>query len=283
MQNSNVSELLVVSPAPTFREDAKRAYGLFKKEFILQGSTSFTLINRLLVGPLISLATTGILYASFFRIHPSSTLGEMSGDNYLIFVAFGFLMHTYMNAGYYCFSSKILQEAGAGTLQLLWIAPYHRLVSLFSLASMEGVKCLVILFIAMFLAGMPHRPFLDAVGLQFLCFILFLPICLTIGIVRSMVMLLHSDLGDFMDHAYLVFVLTACPYIPGSLLPKIFRPLVKFNPAYHMAYVMRGAWKPNFSSDSHVLPLALLTILLMTVGILIWTKLRRAIVERCFI
>jgi len=255
---------------------------LFKKEFALQSRSGFSLLNRLLVGPLIGLLTTGILYNGFFDAHPSSSLGEISGENYLAFVAFGFLMHTFLNAGYYCFSSRIMSEAGTRTIALLRVAPYSRVVSLFSLASMEVVKCFVVLIIAMFVAGMPPGPLWRAVGRELACFAVLFPLALSFGLLRTMIIYLNEDIGDFLDHAYLFFVLSACPYIPKGLLPKYLAPLSDFNPAYHMAYVMRTAWRPNFSSTGHVLPAAVLMTILITAGYLTWRRVRLKVLEKCF-
>jgi hypothetical protein len=259
-----------------------RLHGLFKKEFALQSGSGFSLVNRLLIGPLVSLATTGILYASFFRQHPHSSLGEMSGENYLSFVAFGFLMHTYLNAGYYCFSSRVLHEAYHSTLQLLWIAPYSRLASFFSLAGMEAVRCAAVLGLSMVIAGMPQAPLWQAVTGQLGAFVLFFPLCLCLGAFRVMVTLLNTDLSDLLDHAYLFFVLTACPYIPRELLPKILQPLSTINPAYHMGYVLRSLWNPSFHSPSHWLWTVALSAMGLGVGLMIWKRYRPWILERCF-
>lgn len=261
----------------------ERFYGLFKKEFALQSGSSLGLVNRLILGPLVSLGTTGILYNSFFSLNPHSSLGELSGANYLTFVAFGFLLHAYLNAGYYCFSSKIVAEAASGTLQVLWIAPYNRLVSLFSLASMEGVRCFGILLLSMWIAGMPERPLVEAVSLQFLCFLVFLPICLTIGMIRAMLVTLSPDAADFLDHGYLVLVLTACPYIPNAQLPKFLQVFSQINPAYYMGQVMRGAWKETFFSAANLLPLAGLTALILLTAYAMWNRNRAQILERSFV
>ncbi len=258
-------------------------YGLFKKEFALQSSSSLSLVNKLIIGPLVSLGTTGILYGSFFRTHPGSTLGGMSADNYVIFVAIGFLMHTYLNAGYYCFSTKILNEVSSGTLQILWIAPYHRVKALLSMASMEGLRCFVVLLLSLLIAGLPHRPFLDALSLQLLCYFVFVPICLTIGAIRAMVMLLNNDLAEILDHGYLIFVLTACPYIPGTLLPKILQPFTQINPGYHFGYVMRSTWERGFHAPIHLWAAGLLGGSVLAFAYLLWGKYRKQIVERCFL
>lgn len=262
--------------------EAKLLHVLFKKEFSLQSRSGLTLINRLLVGPMIGLLTTGILYNSFFSVHPDSSLGDISGSNYLPFVAFGFLMHTFLNAGYYCFSSRIISEAGTRTLALLRIAPYSRVVSLFSLASMDAVKAFVVLIIAMFVAGMPPGSLVRAVGREMICFVVFFPLCLSIGLLRTMITYLHADVAEFLDHLYMIFVLSACPYIPKSLLPKYIAWFCEFNPAYHMAYVMRKAWKPDLSHAGHLIPTMLLMSLLIVAGYVTWRRVRVKLLEKCF-
>lgn len=283
MTPESVIENSWVLSQPRMRAKFRLFHSLFKKEVALQAGSGFALVNRLFFGPLIGLATTGILYSSFFTRHPNSSLGDLSGENYLIFVGFGFLMHTYLNAGYYCFAYKLLAETYHGTLQMIWIAPCHRLLSLASLAGLEVAKCVVVLFAVMGLAGAPHGPLWEAVFLQFMYLGAFLPLCLSLGAVRAILTVVNSDLADLMDHGYLVFSLTACPYIPSELLPRILRPLCELNPAYHMAYLMRGAWKHEFLAKAHLVPLLAFTAVFFMGGYLLWRRHRTKVFERCFV
>ena len=57
------------------RHPVARFLALFKKELALEGSSGLALMNRLLVGPLISLGSSGILYRAFFYNHPGLALG----------------------------------------------------------------------------------------------------------------------------------------------------------------------------------------------------------------
>ncbi len=211
----------------------RQLYGIFLKELALQSRSRLNILNRLLIGPVISSLTVGMLYAGFFRYNHSAQLGPLSATNFIPSLALGFLAHTYMNAGYYFLSNKILSEWIGRTLPLIWLAPCGRSVLFLGMIIVEALRCsLITFFVFLFLAqsttlSLPllFSPFLFLPG--------FLLLGAALGLLRSYVFLLNEGRAELMDHCYLGMIFLGCFYIPQPLLPSFLQPFCFLNPAFH--------------------------------------------------
>lgn len=233
----------------------------------------------MLIGPMISLATTGVLYSAFFRLYPRSTLAEMSDRNFVSFIVFGFLVHSYLNSGYYFFCSKIGMERAERTLSLLWLSRCHPTLLLLGLSSMEVVRCLFISFLGILVLGAPRHSLIFALTQEFLCFSLLFSLGLLLGLMRAGLGILHEGKAEFADNAYLIFVFTACLYIPKSLLPGFLHPLCEVNPVYHGANAMRIIWEGG-SPIPHLAILLLLIGLTAGICLFLWKRFQPLVMER---
>lgn len=257
-------------------------FGLFRKEFRLQSVSRLSILNRLLIGPVISLATTGILYTGFFRLNPKLALAEMTGENYAPFILCGFLVHTYLNSGYYFFSSKVLGEWGARTLPLLWIAPCNRIVLLSSLYSMELLRCFLISLLGMAIIGFPKHSTLEILLGEAGLFLILITIGMCAGLIKSGVAMLNQGKAEMLDNCYLLFVFTSCPYIPKTLLPGMLQPFCDFNPAYHGSQLMRQIWHATPHWPEHLPVLVGGLLIFIAITLLAWQSYGRRVMENSF-
>lgn len=254
-------------------------WAIFRKEFKLQYGSRVVLLNRLLVGPLINVFTTGILYRSVFVHNPNMQLATLSQQSYLTFIVFGFLSHTFMNSGYYVFSGKLLMESRWHTLPLFWLAPCRKSVLVLGLYSAEGLRCLAIIALCtVFLPPSAEGAITTLVVMLPLiaCLIAF---SIGMGLLRSGLTLLNGDRAELIDNCYIFFVFTACPYIPETLLPGVLRPLCEVNPIFHLANAMRSVWAGNSPYQS-MIPFLVGLIVLWTVLYLGWRRFSPLIIAR---
>ncbi len=253
--------------------------GLCKKELILQSSSQLALLNRLFIGPVISLATTGILYCGFFKMNPSLRIQEMNGSDFLSFILFGFLVHTFLNSGYYFFSAKLLSEWNSKTLPLLLIAPCNIVVLFSGLYSMEALRCLIITFLGLIVLGLPEQDIFLRYGCiaGMLGLTGLLAICL--GLLKSAISILNEGASELLDNFYLLFIFTGCPYIPKSLLPQIFHPIIELNPVYQACQWMRESWRGEIRISSLGLPFLFTLLCFIGLVYLGWQKYRNTIIE----
>ncbi|MBI4405991.1 MAG: hypothetical protein HY537_17660 [Deltaproteobacteria bacterium] len=242
-----------------------------------------SILNRLLIGPIISLATTGILYAGFFRGNPKANLAEMNGNNFATFILIGFLLHTYLNSGYYFFSARLLGEKGTKTLPLVWLAPCNKILLFFSFISVDLIRCLIITLLGIIIIGLPEKPFIGLVQEAGL-FLFLMLLGMLLGLLRVILTMVRHGMADLFDNLYLIFVFTACPYIPKTLLPGFLQPLCTFNPAYHACKLMRAVWNGHSVAGElyHLLALAT-SFVVVSSAIYVYTRINRlTIIEKSF-
>lgn len=252
------------------------------KEFHLQTTTFTSIIGRLMVGPIVSLFLTGLLYNGVFQSHPRLVLAGLTQESYLQFICIGFLFQNFLNSGYYGFSSRLVSEANGKTLSLLWLAPSRRFLSLLSLNSLEYCRLIVMMIILGTLgaffwpAGMTNQLVL------ILWLIALLAIGLILGFLRACIQILDRGYIDWIDHTYLVAIFTSCPYIPLDLFPMPIKVLCLMNPGYHFLNFGR-----TLSNGTPVVSLPWLWAFIfpMTIFILLiffWRALRVEVLDKSF-
>lgn len=257
-----------------------RLYGVFKKEFRLQADSRLAFLNRLFVGPAISFVTTGILYHRFFGLHPTTSVAALAKENYLSFILFGFLVHTFLNTGYYSLATRLTSEHKEKTLPLFWLAPGSRLPVILGLCSIELMRSLIVtFFIFLFLTPMHGNPFKIFVleGLALICLWVF---SMALGILKAGFSLFNYLSAAWLDNLYLCFVFTSCLYIPKPLLPKVLQPICELNPAYQIAECMRNIWMGREGVLLHFALFFLGFSLLAGVILLCWDRFKITLVEK---
>lgn len=205
----------------------------FRKEFHLQTSTVFSLFGKLVVGPIISLLLTGLIYHGVFRAHPDLVLAGLTRESYLHFICLGFLFQNFLGSGYYGFSTRLLTEWNGKTLSLIWMAPSRRLISFLSLNSVEYSR-LVITLLLLAVTGLLPIPSEWVQGLWMLLWLSVLfGMGLLLGFFRACVQVLDWGHIDTLDQIYLLTLFAACPYLPLELLPDPLKVVSLANPLFH--------------------------------------------------
>jgi ABC-type polysaccharide/polyol phosphate export permease len=259
-----------------------QVYGIFRKEFTLQSRYRLTILNRLLIGPIISSVTAGVLYAGFFRVSKNLTLGHLNSQNYSIHLVFGFLIHNYLNSGYYFLPNKIIVEWNARTLPLFWIAPCPRPLMIFGLGSVEILRCWVVSLVAIaFICYVGPVSWL-ALGQEILILMSMFALGTGLGFFRCCLYFFNEGKSELLDNAYMGFIFTACLYIPRDLLPKFLWPLCEFNPAYHAMQGMMGVWENSPHLGFHLSWVGGALVLLASGCFLTWRFSQAEVMERSF-
>jgi ABC-type polysaccharide/polyol phosphate export permease len=257
-------------------------YGIFRKEFTLQSRFRLAILNRLLIGPIISSVTAGVLYAGFFKASKNLSLGQLNAQNYSVHLIFGFLIHNYLNSGYYFLPNKIVVEWNTRTLPLLWIAPCPRPLMILGLGSVEILRCLVVSAVGF--AFIWHtKSFSVLVILQELAtLMLVFALGSGLGFLRCCLYFFNEGKSELLDNAYLGFIFTACLYIPKALLPKILWPFCELNPAYHAIQWMMGLWEKESHSFFHLEWVLGFLVLLAGMCVVAWRLSQAEVMERSF-
>lgn len=260
----------------------RHLWGLFKKEFSLQSVSVLSTVSRLFVGPMVSLLISGLLYSSFFRTSPNTLLGQLNRDNFVEYVALGFLIHTCLNAGYFGFCSRLTTEATSKTLSVLWIAPTSRWLTLGSLAGMECLRIGVIFLLLVAIAGLPAvEGARQIAGLIAWLFALG-GVALLMGALRACLLISVRGVAEFVDQLYLLTVFTVCPYIPRELLPGPLQAVCNLNPLFHLSLVGRALWAGEAAPQ---LPLTVSGAYLVTMVVCswwIWRQCKWIVLEKSF-
>ncbi len=257
--------------------------GLIRKEWAIQLNNWLLILNRLLIGPLIAFVTTALLYRSFFDFYPSADVGGITQNTYRSFIIFGFLGHMFLNTGYHSFSAKLVSEWGARTLPLLWLAPCSRFSLLVSLLSIEIVRCLAFLLIGIaFLSWSSAGSFLQ-VGLEMGPLFLIFGFGVMLGLARTALIFTHLGRAELLDNIYLIFVFTACPYIPVFALPQGLQAVVKLNPLRYGLQALREIWLGHNADALQSLGIFIggASLMIAVFAFLAWL-LRRKIFEAAF-
>lgn len=218
------------------------ARGLFWKEWKLQLGHWLVVLNRMLIGPLIALVTTALLYGSFFGLYPQTALGEVNAKTYQGFIVFGFLGHMFLNAGYHSFSAKLVAEWSNRTLPLLWLSSCSRISLLASLLSVEIVRCAILLFLGFLWLGVPASHGCYKLLAEVILLYLVFAFGAFLGTVRAALVVTHLGRAELLDNFYLIFVFTSCPYIPGLALPRFLQGVIHLNPLLYGLQSLRQVW-----------------------------------------
>ena len=255
---------------------------IFTKEIWLQNRFRLSLLSHLLVGPLISALPIAFVYGGLFHRHADLQLGDLTRQNYAAFLIFGFLIHTCLNSGYYCLSTRILHEWWYQTLPLHWAAPCHPVSLVIGWTSLDFLKCLLLTLIAFFLLAFKSPlslTFLLAASVTLFSLYLF---GMALGLTRSILLILNEGRAEWFNHTYFVFLFLSFLYLPPSLVPAIVRPISLLSPAFHGSRWMLETW-------SHTSAIALHSGVLVIANVLAWATLlvglrvyRSQILERSF-
>lgn len=201
------------------------------------------MLHRLLIGPMISTVTAAVLYSGFFKANQTLSLGSVTAANFGSRLLIGFLIHTYLNNGYYFLSSKLINEWYGKTLPLAWIAPCRRITLLFGLTSVEMLRCLIISVAILTFLAFQKLPGLATVLVAGGVAVLIFSLGIIFGFLKSCLYLTNEGTSEFLDTAYLGLIFTGCLYIPKTLLPKMLWPLCEINPVYHAGMLLTGIWE----------------------------------------
>lgn len=261
---------------------AKQISAHLRKEFELQITNSLSLVSKLFIGPFVNGCLTGLLYHGFFRANTNSNLGGVTKDTYLAFVSYGFLFHHVLNSGYYGFSSRLITEANAKTLSLLWMAPGNRLLSLTTLHSIELVRLVLITGALIALGGIFCESHLSYYGFGILWLLGVIITSLILGLVRATTLLLELGHTDLLDPIFLILIFTACPYVPKSLLPYPIQTVCELNPLYHLLELGRSGLSPGIDPKLFLFVGCGIPLSLYGLGIFLWRKIGAKILDKAF-
>jgi len=259
-----------------------QVYGIFRKEFFVQSRFRLVTLNRLLIGPVISSVSAGVIYSGFFSVDRNLQLGDMNANNYLTRLIFGFLVHNYLNSGYYFMGNKFLGEWAGRTLSLLWFAPCSRWVLLAGINSLEYLRCLVITFVGLGIMQYLEPQTLTVILAELAVFTMVFALGTLIGFLRVSLHLSNEGRSEILDNAYLAFIFTGCLYIPVEILPKVLQPICRINPAYNASRLMSGIWTDQGALAFNILSILGSMAVLILFTALIWKVCRRSILERSF-
>lgn len=261
----------------------KLLQGFVRKELSMEGNFGIRLLTKLIIGPLISACTAGILYAGFFSANNQLELGTLNQENFKPFLLIGFLFHSILNSGYYSISNKLLTEKWMNTLPLLWLSPCPPWLALFGMILTEAFRCLALTVMSLiyFYSVIPFSWGLLLILCTALA-LLFLAGCI-LGLGRFLWGLVHQGKTEFPDQLYLVLIFTSCFYIPKDLLPQFIGPFVSLNPLYQLNHSLRFLWLGKTISifTSFIIPIIIL--LSVALGLLlVWKKMKSLIIENSF-
>jgi len=236
--------------------------------------------HRFLIGPAIGVLSTGVLYEGFFTSSPQMILGDLNVANRTTFLLAGFLVHSYLNSGYYNLPTKILEEWHTKTLPLLWALPLSRIPYLLGTTGVDCLRAglLTSLSILILSTGQSHSaiPLLWTLVLFFGLFWF----GTVLGALRSICLLTHQGKSDLLDYLYLGLLFFSCLYIPKGLLPSVLHPLIDFNPIYHGVSALRVVFEGNTPPP---LSLAILFVGLVSVTAIlmfVWNHSEDRVMER---
>lgn len=226
---------------------------MFRKDVALQNGSLFSLINRLLIGPVVSCITAGVLYSGFFRADKHLSLGSMNAQTFAPLLIFGFLIHNFLNCGYYFFFARMAAEWNRRTLPLLWIAPASRLILALGMASVDATRCLVMSLVGLWIISLALPLSVGAVVAELVLFFGVFALGLMLGFIKSILYFAIGHRADTIDNLYLGLVFTGCLYIPVELLPNWLKQICYLNPIFHAFQAMRLTWEQHQFLSFHVL------------------------------
>lgn len=204
------------------------------------------LINNL-VSPVKSMVLMCLLYSGFFRSSSIEYFGNVTQDNFIVYVLLGTVLHSQFSTSIAVFRGKMVTEKywNTATATLLTPVSIFEVVGGFMIGS-GGVAIVVNALILSFITLVyPIKLKLYLLSLLVLLLIAFLGFSL--GLIGAMIGLCWEGKGFLFDYSVQAITFLSCFYYPIQLLPATVQKVVQFMPTYqlsnalHELYVSDGA------------------------------------------
>ncbi len=216
-----------------------------QKEIKLNFRFKYNYFLELLLRPIRLLALFFIVYSGFFY-RGSAGIGDITKENYIIFLALGALMNFYFLMGFDMVSLKFRQEKFWRTIQAIFISPVNKLSLIFGIGLSELVR---LVFISVILI-LPIYVLIPVSGAKFLLIILVIMLIyfgiIGISFIEGAFWLTNENYVFIFKYFFWGWGFISCFYYPIEALPEFIHPLVLANPVYHALLIIRNLWTEGY-------------------------------------
>jgi len=217
-----------------------------EKELLLEMRFKIPFIAGSFVEPFVKIAPFVLIYFGFF-ISGAKSIGDVTEENFIIFLILGMLSDVFFTHSYDSLYPKFMREKFWNTIEATLVAP----LSKFSLLMGNAVSILVLLVpnlliffgIAYIFAPAPFQAILIAI-IMLLCI---LSISIGIGLIHGTSALFNENYSPIFSYAKIGLVFISCFYYPITVFDQspalaLIKPIVLMNPIYHANNAIRAAW-----------------------------------------
>lgn len=203
-----------------------------KRDLRLEEFCKLTILHKLLVGPLISVTSLGVVYSGLFRRFETLSLGDLNRQNYGFHLLFGFFVHAVLNSGYYCYSNRLCREIWYGTFSLIFLTPTHPFLTALGTATLDILRSMVVIGLTtMLLFFMKPTTLWGLSGVY--CVVLGLAVIgFSMGYLRTFIQCVAAPYLELLDSFFMASTFLGALYVPLSVYPQFFQPLIRLNPIY---------------------------------------------------
>ena len=212
-----------------------------------------------------------VVYSGFFgagAVH----IGPVDRSNYLVYLMFGMIFHSFFNKAFVDCSEVFLREKFWQTIQGLLVSPakgYEILLGYGLVEVIDSVPIIVAaLAISVVVVQLSIVKLLAVVALLGLLYLLLLGI----GFIRAGFILSDENAASFfMPFSWVLFFLS-CFYYPIQSIPTFFHPLILANPVYHAGLAITSVALGGDVQWTSIGYLAVCCVVFSTVGALTCAK-----------